>query len=171
MIDPQRLTKIRERVTRNKAADRIDKDEAVVTVAKNLVLQDLALEMLAELERLNDPDDPPTIMLESPYAGKTAYDVAKNEDYARRCLLNSVRLGEAPMAGHLLYTQVLKDANPTERELGIRSHLAWLRRSRGVVLYTDRGMSSGMKQAVELGLSLGVPIKERELEGYKGYNG
>ena len=152
MIDPQRLQEIRERLNSDDP-DAVDR----------LVECDLP-EMLEELERLNDPNDPPTIMLESPYAG----DVTTNEDYARRCLLDSIRLGEAPLAGHLLYTQVLKDANPTERELGIRAHLAWLRRSRGVVLYTDHGVSPGMKQAIELGLSLGIPIKERELRGYNG---
>lgn len=149
MLDSQRLQEIRERLEEGSNDDE---------------LEQVAYEMLKELERLNNPDDPPTVMLESPYAG----DVAANEDYARRCMLNSLRLGEAPFAGHLLYTQVLKDANPTERKLGIRADLAWLRRSRGVVLHTDRGVSSGMKQALELGMSLDLPIKERKLEGYDG---
>lgn len=162
MIDSTQLEKIRKRIERLNSTACHDVDDLA-----QLLDHDVPA-MLAELERLNDPHDPPTVMLESPYAGETAYDVARNEDYARRCLLNSIRLGEAPMAGHLLYTQVLQDANPTERKLGIRSHLAWLRRSRGIVLCTDRGVSPGMNQAVELGLSLGVPIKERKLEGYNG---
>lgn len=163
MMDLQRITEIRARLARlDSKKDYPHEDDVAQLMERDVI------DMLAELERLNDPSDPPTTMLESPYAGETAYDVAINEDYARRCLLSSIRLGEAPMAGHLLYTQVLKDVNPTERELGIRSHLAWLRRSRGIVLYTDRGVSSGMKQAVELGVKLGVPIKERKLEGYNG---
>lgn len=159
MIDAKRLAEIHERL-RGITGDG-GNDEAI---AIDLLLEHDLPDMLLELERLNDPNDPPTIMLESPYAG----DVAANEDYARRCMLNSLRLGEAPFAGHLLYTQVLKDANPTERMLGIRSDLAWLRRCRGIVLYTDRGVSSGMKQAIKLGNSLGLPIKERKLEGYNG---
>lgn len=104
------------------------------------------------------------VMLESPYAG----DVARNEDYARRCLLDSLRRGEAPMAGHLLYTQVLADANPTERKLGIKAHLAWLRHAEAVILYIDRGISSGMTQAIELAVLLSIPVERRELGGYDG---
>ncbi len=154
MIDAKRLNEIRERL-----------DLLAVTggaaILDQLLKQDIP-DMLNELERKNDKDDPPTVMLESPYAG----DVESNEDYARRCVLDSLRRGEAPMAGHLLYTQVLKDANPTERELGIRAHLAWLRRSRGVVVYTDRDVSPGMRRAVELSMSLRIPVTQRKLKGY-----
>lgn len=104
------------------------------------------------------------VMIESPYAG----DVARNEDYARKCLLDSIRRGEAPMAGHLLYTQVLSDANPTERKLGISAHLTWLRHASRVVVYTDLGVSSGMKQAIELAEKIGIPVERRELGGYDG---
>lgn len=157
MLDAQQLQEIRERL------DLVQDEEVADEVVDQVWERDVPA-MLAELERLNDPGDPPTVMLESPYAG----DVTANEDYARRCTLNSIRRGEAPMMGHLLYTQVLKDANPTERKMGIRAHLAWLRRSKGIVLCTDRGTSSGMKEAIELGLSLGVPIVDRRLEGYNG---
>ncbi len=150
MIDAQRLADIRERLAGRRDDDEIGK-----------ILDD-ALDMLEELERLNDPHDPPTVMLESPYAG----DVDANEDYARRCLLDSLRRGEAPLAGHLLYTQVLKDTNPTERELGLRADMAWLRRSRGIVLYTDNNVSSGMALAIKLAKSIGLPITKRKLGGY-----
>lgn len=162
MIDARRIVEIRERLASLANLPRLvgklrHLDEVINT--------DLPA-LLDELEKLNDLHDPPTVMLETPYAG----DVEANEDYARRCMLHALRRGEAPMAGHLLYTQVLKDANPTERELGIRAHLAWLRRSRGVVLYTDRGVSKGMQQAIELGMTLDVPIEQRTLDGYNGGN-
>ena len=45
------------------------------------------------------------VVLESPYAG----DVAGNIAYARRALADSLARGEAPIAAHLLHTQVLDD--------------------------------------------------------------
>lgn len=104
------------------------------------------------------------VMLESPYAG----DVERNEDYARKCLLDSLRRGEAPMAGHLLYTQVLRDANSTERKLGIEAHVTWLRHSSRIVVYEDLGVSSGMQHAIDLANKLGIPVERRKLAGYNG---
>ena len=167
MIDSKQLQEIRERfdlVHNNSGSEHNNSGSEAAEEAVDQLWREDVPAMLAELERLNDPGEPTTVMLESPYAG----DVEANEDYARRCMLDSIRRGEAPMVGHLLYTQVLRDANPTERKMGIRAHLAWLRRSKGVVLCTDRGTSPGMKEAIELGLSLGVPIADRKLEGYNG---
>ena len=102
------------------------------------------------------------VMIESPYAG----DVERNEDYARRCLLDSLRRGEAPMAGHLLYTQVLNDGNESERALGIRAHMAWLRHASKVVVYEDLGVSKGMQLAIDLADTIGIPVVRRKLPGY-----
>lgn len=62
------------------------------------------------------------VIIESPYAG----DVERNVEYARQCLLDSLRRGEYPIASHLLYTQVLDDLKPSERHTGIEAGLAWL---------------------------------------------
>jgi len=71
------------------------------------------------------------VILESPYAG----DVATNVAYARRALRDCLLRGEAPFASHLLYTQpgVLDDTLPDERACGIEAGLIW-----GCLLYTSR---------------------------------
>ena len=91
----------------------------------------------------------PLVIIESPYAGKSLDDLAANITYARRCLRNSVLLGEAPIASHLLYTQpgVLDDLIPEERELGIQCGLAWSHMADYHVFYTDKGWSPGMTAA------------------------
>ena len=61
------------------------------------------------------------VILESPYAG----DIQRNIKYARECLKDSIKRGEAPIASHLLYTQVLDDNIPEERQHGIDAGLAW----------------------------------------------
>lgn len=100
------------------------------------------------------------VILESPFAG----DVEANVAYARACLLDSLSRGEAPIASHLLYTQVLDDTNPDERALGIAAGLAW--RSVPSVLpvfYVDRGWSRGMLAARDTYDREGIAYEVRTL--------
>jgi len=75
------------------------------------------------------------IIIESPYAG----DVERNEKYARECMKDCLNRGESPMVSHLLFTQVLNDNIPYERELGINAGLAWLTAAEKHVFYIDYG--------------------------------
>jgi hypothetical protein len=86
------------------------------------------------------------VILESPYAG----DVERNIEYAKRCLCDSLNRGEAPIASHLLYTQVLSDDVEEERNLGINAGLAWSLVADYHVFYIDYGMSRGMLKAFDL---------------------
>ena len=83
------------------------------------------------------------VVVESPYAG----DIAFNTAYARACLRDCIDRGEAPIASHLLYPQVLDEHDPLGRELGISLGYQWIRVADKVVFYTDFGMSKGMKVA------------------------
>lgn len=87
------------------------------------------------------------VVMESPYAGKTQVEIDTNVAYARACLLDCLRRGESPLAGHLLYTQVLEEAK--ERKLGIEAHLRWIECADVLVVYTDLGISHGMQLAIE----------------------
>jgi hypothetical protein len=61
-------------------------------------------------------------IIESPWVG----DVEKNVKYARACIRDNLVRGEAPIASHLLFTQldILDDAILEERQLGINAGLA-----------------------------------------------
>ena len=85
----------------------------------------------------------PFVIVESPYAG----DIARNVLYARACLLDSIRRGEAPFASHLLYPQVLDEYNPEDRAQGITLGHEVMVRADLVVFYTDLGWSPGMSLA------------------------
>lgn len=104
------------------------------------------------------------VVLESPYAG----DVDRNVAYARACMADCLRRGEAPIASHLLYTQpgVLDDDIPEERQLGIEAGLAWGRAADAAVFYVDLGWSRGMLAARERHLADKGIIEERRLEGW-----
>jgi hypothetical protein len=86
------------------------------------------------------------VIVESPYAG----NVPLHEAYARACMADCLARGEAPYASHLLYTQpgVLDDANPEERQLGIDAGFAWRPLAARTVVYTDLGISSGMRSGI-----------------------
>ncbi len=85
------------------------------------------------------------VIIESPFAG----NVEVNKAYARECLLDSLRRGEAPFASHLLYTQVLDDSTAFERTLGIEAGFAWVEKSDFTAVYTDLGTTYGMKQGID----------------------
>lgn len=107
------------------------------------------------------------VIIESPYAGKTAEDVEQNVAYARLALLDSLRRGEAPIASHLLYTQVLDDREPDERHVGIQAGQAWGRAADMFAVYTDRGISPGMEYGIAMAEARGVPVVRRSLFGDK----
>lgn len=64
---------------------------------------------------------PNRVIIERPLAG----DFPRNQIYARWCMLDSLRRGEAPFASHSLYTQMLNDEDTEEREIGIDAGFAW----------------------------------------------
>lgn len=102
------------------------------------------------------------VIVESPYAG----DIAANVGYARACIHDCLQRGEAPLASHLLYTQpgILRDEIESERWRGINAGLAWMELADAVVVYTDRGISPGMRHAIANAERLKRMIEYRTLE-------
>jgi len=99
------------------------------------------------------------VIIESPYAG----DVDKNISYARLCLKDSLIRGEAPIASHLLHTQVLDDTIEEERGMGIKAGLEWLWVAELMAVYVDLGISQGMKSAINEALINGIQIEYRTI--------
>lgn len=97
--------------------------------------------------------------IESPLSG----DFARNIRYARLCALDCLRRGEAPYASHLLYTQVLNDATPEERKLGMEAGFAWNAAAELAAVYTDLGISGGMRAGIAVHEGRGTPVEHRTL--------
>ena len=104
------------------------------------------------------------VIVESPYKGNLIQRWF-NRRYARACLHDCLRRGEAPFASHLLYTQpgVLRDGVALEREQGIRAGLAWGEWAQATVVYTDRGISAGMRTGIARAHEIGRPVEYRRL--------
>lgn len=103
------------------------------------------------------------VILESPFAAPTIWGRWLNRRYARRCMRDSLLRGEAPMVSHLLYTQSLDDQDPEERKIGIAAGLAWGDGADATVVYTDRGVSSGMRLGIERAMAEGRMVERRSI--------
>jgi hypothetical protein len=113
------------------------------------------------------------VIVESPYAGHGWWLLAlwrrwMNIRYARACLADCLRRGEAPFASHLLYTQpgVLDDGNTVERRQGILAGLEVGLRADRTVVYTDLGLSGGMRQGIAAANDADRPVEYRTLLGW-----
>ena len=105
------------------------------------------------------------IDLETPYGSDDPEVRHLNRMFVRACARDCLMRGEIPFASHMLYTQpgVLDDTDPVERELGIKAGKEWTKVAEKTVVYTDRGISRGMKFGIDLAEKLGRPVEYREL--------
>lgn len=106
------------------------------------------------------------VFIATPFAAPTHEGIARHVRYARACVADSLRRGEAPFAGHIHYTQpgVLRDEVEEERRLGIDAGLVWMRQCEALCVYRDLGVSSGMVEEVRHAAEvLGIPTEYREL--------
>ena len=107
------------------------------------------------------------VILESPYRGDDGHaNLERNRNYARECMRDSIiNHGEFPFASHLLYTQegILDDEDPEERILGIEIGLAWGEHAEATVVYTDFGITEGMRLGIERAKEVGRPVEHRTL--------
>jgi len=99
------------------------------------------------------------VFLVSPLRG----DYVGNTHYARDCMRDSIKRGEAPYVPHLLYPQVLDDTLVEERRMGMNAGAAWLRASEKLVVYEDLGTSEGMRAEIEVAEALGIPVERRSI--------
>lgn len=101
------------------------------------------------------------VEIESPYAG----DIETHIVYARRCMADSLKRGEAPLASHLLYTQpgILDDSVPDERKLGMKAGKEWSRMANLTAVYTDYGLSKGMERGITDAAERGRRIEFRSI--------
>ena len=100
-----------------------------------------------------------TVCIESPLAG----DIETNTAYARACLLYCLQRDVAPFASHLLYTQVLDDQSQDDRTRGMKAGFTMGDQCDQRWVFTDLGISRGMKSAITRAERLRQPIHEKSL--------
>lgn len=97
------------------------------------------------------------VHLESPWRD------GEYSSYALACLRDSLSRGEAPFASHLLYTQVLDDADTEERAHGMAMGDAWREIADKVVFYVDHGWTEGMIDGFNKAYEQGKVFEVRRL--------
>ena len=102
------------------------------------------------------------VIIESPYSGNW-WQRHLNRRFAKRCLLDSLKRGEAPLASHLLYTQVLNDSLDEQRRMGMSAGWSWTIVADACVVYVDRGISLGMAVGIRRAEFSDVPVEYRAL--------
>jgi len=104
------------------------------------------------------------VVLESPLNGPTRDIIERNKRYARRAMLDSIQHNEAPFAPHLLYDQ----ENQVYPYTGIAMGLLWGESASLIIVYTDYGISDGMRLGIEHYQKRGIPIQLRSIGRLKG---
>ena len=101
------------------------------------------------------------VIIESPYAN----GIDLNAKYARAAMADCFKRGEAPFASHLLYTQpgVLRDDIKEERAKGMAAGWNWMVKADLVAVYTDLGITPGMKEGIGAAKTFAKPIEYRSL--------
>lgn len=96
----------------------------------------------------------------SPYAG----DIESNVRFAEAACRYAAERGCAPIAVHLLYPQILDDAVPVQREIGIRMGLRVLASCDELWIcgsHISHGMSCEIAEAERLGIPIRCIIEEQ----------
>lgn len=96
----------------------------------------------------------PCVFICSPFAG----DIKRNTENTKRYLKFAVDNAAIPFAPHLLYPQVLDDADPVQRELGLFFGLVWLGKCDELWVFGDK-VTGGMAREVAKAKWRGIPIR------------
>lgn len=104
------------------------------------------------------------VYIASPYAG----DVEGNVAFAKAACRLAMEQGDTPVAAHLLYPQMLDDAVPEQRELGLRMGLRLLEACGELWLCGSR-VSGGMQEELEAAWRHGIPVRRIPWEMVAGF--
>ena len=112
----------------------------------------------------------PRVYVETPYSASNGHTIEENVEYARECMKDCLLRGEAPFLSHLLYTQypnkgfVSDDDEKHQivgRENAIKAGFSWASVADKTVVYTDYGISGGMKLGIDDAVGCGRVVEYR----------
>lgn len=103
------------------------------------------------------------VIIESPFKNDDQFIHKENILYAEKCMFDSLNRGESPFLSHLLYTKVLDDNDPEQRKQGIIAASSWIKKADLMAVYTDRGITEGMKEGIKIAENNGIPIEYRRI--------
>lgn len=107
------------------------------------------------------------VVIESRFSAENTKELVRNKKFTLACMRDCFLKGESPYASHVIYAQthVLDDFIAHERALGIHAGLQWGNCAEKTIVYTDLGISAGMKIGIEHAEKIKRPVEYRTL-GY-----
>lgn len=117
------------------------------------------------------------VIIESPHRPIGEHTAADTLRYLDAAIRDCLRRGETPYASHLMLTGALDDTDEAERAQGIEAGFAWRAAADATVVYTDLGISEGMRRGIQhagreadrrIEMREGLPhiVEYRRLEGW-----
>ena len=103
------------------------------------------------------------VIVESPSRATPERTEDQHRRYLHQAIRDCVMRKESPYASHLL-CDALNDDDPVERALGIKCGWAWAEKADAVVVYSDLGVSPGMRESIDRYQKMGLPIERRKLD-------
>ena len=104
------------------------------------------------------------VVVESPFRSTLERTTEQHSLYLQHALRDCALKGESPYASHGLLIGVLDDDDPVERAIGMKCGWAWAEKADAVVIYSDLGISPGMKESISRYEKMGLPIERRKLD-------
>lgn len=105
------------------------------------------------------------VVLELPHESKTKEELEEHIEYAEACIDDCFERRESPFNYHLFYPPeiILRNNESKERKLGIEADLAWIKLADAMVVYTDLGVTEGMKRSIKKAEESDKTIEYRQL--------
>jgi hypothetical protein len=131
----------------------------------NLHKEEDHLEKSHQLVNEYDSTQLKKVVLESRFAAEDVKGLLINKRFTIACIRDCFLRGEAAYASHVIYAQshILDDYVSSERALGIQAGFNWGDCGEKTVVYTDLGISGGMKLGIEHAQKVGREVEYREL--------
>jgi len=112
------------------------------------------------------------VYVESPYSGHSHEEWERNINYARYAMQDCLKRGESPFLSQLLYTQAphvgfVEDSDEKHKLLGreksVNLAFKWRSKANKTVVYTDFGITNGMKLGIKHAQDHENPIEYRTI--------
>jgi hypothetical protein len=117
------------------------------------------------------------VYIESPFSGSSDEDMKKNIRYGQYIIQDCLKRGESPFLSHLLYTQLPKTgfvrnteqlaadaaAEFVSKQQSVKLAYEWRARANKTIVYTDRGITSGMASGVNHAYAVGSEVEFRSI--------
>jgi hypothetical protein len=106
---------------------------------------------------------PKLVCIESPWAGLGGGEKAAS--YLRDCIRDSISRGEFPIASHAIWCVAggISDSVEANRFRGMSAGMKFIEVCDLVAVYTDHGISQGMRRAIDYAGVCGKPIVARRV--------